>query len=433
MLLELGTFRILVDAGMHPKFKGTQALPKLSILQGRPLDLILLTHCHLDHLGSLPVVCKQHPDTPVVMSPASHQIFRRMLMNSTTIMARQRSDSGISPLYHRRDVEKASRNAFPLIPGQPRFFSSHEGERLTITFHHAGHIPGACGIMLELRHRKIFISGDVLFTAQSILGGARFPKEKMDTLILETTRGTTERESGETRQTEVERLITTIRHTISHGGSILIPAFALGRLQEILSQIHSARQHHQLPKAPIYVSGLGLDLVDYFDKISTADRDVHFRRKILRELGARKLPENHHPGSEGPGIYVVSSGMMVAHTPSYNVAAKLLGDHKNCIAFVGYCDPDTPGGKLLETRQGEKFVFEAIDRIVEVRAHIEKFDLSSHADRSELVEWAAICNPRSIVLTHGDPDARQWFRDSLTDVIPGVQIHDPIPLQQTEV
>lgn len=433
MLLELGTFRILVDAGMHPKLSGSQALPKLGLIQGRPLDLILLTHCHLDHLGSLPVVCKEHPDTPVVMSPASHQIFRRMLMNSTTIMARQRSETGITPLYHRRDVEKASQRAFPLIPGQPRFFSSREGERLTITLHHAGHIPGACGIMLELRHRKIFISGDVLFSAQSILDGARFPSEKVDTLILETTRGTTERESGESRQSEVDRLIATIHHTLSHGGNILIPAFALGRLQEILSQIHQARQNKRLPKAPVYVSGLGLDLVDYFDKISTSDRDVHFRRKIIREIGARKLPDDHRPGSEGPGIYVVSSGMMVAHTPSYNLAAKLLGNHQNCIAFVGYCDPDSPGGKLLETRPGEKFVFEAIDRIVERRAHIEKFDLSSHADRSELVDWATECAPRSIVLTHGDPEARDWFQQTLSEVIPGVQIHDPIPLQRTEV
>lgn len=433
MLLELGSFRILVDAGMHPKFKGPQALPKLSMLQGRPLDLILLTHCHLDHLGSLPVVCKEHPETPVVMSPATHQIFRRMLMNSTTIMARQRSETGIGVLYQRRDVEKVNQRAFPLIPGQPRFFSSHDGERLTITLHHAGHIPGACGVMLELRHRKIFISGDVLFTAQAILGGARFPKEKIDTLILETTRGTTERESGESRQTEIDRLITTIRNTLSHGGNILIPAFALGRLQEILAQIHLALQHHRLPKVPVYVSGLGLDLVDYFDKISTADRDVYFRRKILRELGARKLPENHRPGSEGPSIYVVSSGMMVAHTPSYNLAANLLGSHKNVIAFVGYCDPDTPGGKLLQTRPGEKFVFEAIDRVVELRAHIEKYDLSSHADRSELVEWATGCAPRSIVLTHGDPEAREWFQQALPKAIPGVQIHNPVPLQRTEV
>ena len=154
---------------------------------------------------------------------------------------------------------------------------------------------------------------------------------------------------------------------------------------------------------------------------------------MLRELGAEKLPESHHPGRDRPGIYLLSSGMMVEKTPSYNAAASLLGSHHNTIAFVGYCDPDTPGGKLVTLRQGDKFLFRTLNKTVQALAHIEKFDLSSHADREELLDFALSRHPRSIVLSHGDPEARDWFKEQIREVDPRCAVVDPEPLKPVTV
>ena len=252
---------------------------------------------------------------------------------------------------------------------------------------------------------------------------------------METTRGATRRGNKRSRKQEVSRLIAYIDKIISKGGSVLIPTFALGRTQEILSLLHEARSRKRLAQCPIFCSGLGLDLANYFDEISRETGLVNFRLKILKELKIKKLPRNMAPGHSPrePAIFVVSSGMIVEKTPSCAVAAGLLSNSRNAICFVGYCDPDTPGGRLLAAEHGAEFHFESLDYSCAVSAHIKKFDLSGHADREELLEFALAVNPRSIVLTHGDPEARTWFRDSLTDLAAEVKIIDPVPLETYEI
>ena len=133
------------------------------------------------------------------------------------------------------------------------------------------------------------------------------------------------------------------------------------------------------------------------------------------------------------GLYIASSGMMVERTPSYVLASGLLGNARNTIAFVGYCDPDTPGGQLLATRPGEEFLFEAVHVKQKALARVERFELSGHADREELAEFAVQTGARSIVLTHGDPPARAWFVEQLTRQVPNSRVIDPVPLQQYQV
>ena len=142
---------------------------------------------------------------------------------------------------------------------------------------------------------------------------------------------------------------------------------------------------------------------------------------------------NTRPGREAPGIYLLSSGMMVENTPSWKTAAALLDSPRNTIAFVGYCDPDTPGGQLRKTRPNQPFAFPGLRQSVPARAHIEAFDLSSHADREDLLAYAMARNPRSLVLNHGDPQARDWFRQQIAHSHPACSVIDPPPLQTLTV
>jgi Cft2 family RNA processing exonuclease len=231
------------------------------------------------------------------------------------------------------------------------------------------------------------------------------------------------------------RLIETINATLQRGGSVLIPVFALGRMQEILAILHDARKFNRLAPAPIFASGLGMDLCDYFDDITRKTGLVHFTRTILKDLKIRKSPRDLVPGKEPStqGIYVVSSGMMVANTASYTLASCLVGNAKHSICFVGYCDPDTPGGHLQAAHNGDQFLFDAVNVKTRIRAHIERFEFSGHASRDELLDYAVQRNPRSIVLTHGDPPARAWFAAQLAEKLPGAKVLDPVPLQTYQV
>ena len=436
LLVQLGDLNILVDCGLHPKRVGRAATPDLKPLRGLTLDLIIITHCHLDHIGSLPVVMREHPNTPVIMTTSSRMLIERMLHNSANVMVRQKEEENIPdyPLFTHDDIDRLGKRLTGLPFNHAKHFRGSKDE-IEVIFHPAGHVAGAAAVEIHHKHRHIFFTGDVLFENQRTLAGAKFPAGHFDTLVMETTRGTTERPAGKERVHEIARLITSINDTIQRGGSFLIPVFALGRMQEIFSILHDARKFGRLVECPIFTGGLGIDLADYFDEISRKTKHVQFSRNILKELQVKPTPRKLIAGEDPQqnGLYIVSSGMMVERTPSYTLASGLAGHARNTIGFVGYCDPETPGGHLLATKPGDDFLFNAAHVKVKVKARIERFEMSGHADREELAEFAVQTGARCVVLTHGDPPARARFAQQLTAQMPKSRILDPVPLQMYQV
>jgi predicted metal-dependent RNase len=176
-------------------------------------------------------------------------------------------------------------------------------------------------------------------------------------------------------------------------------------------------------------------ICEYFDKIRQRTQLIDFDLKMLERMDVRQIDLNMRPGRDLPrkGIYLVSSGMMVEHTPSYKIAASLLPHANNGLCFVGYCDPDTPGGQLLDQRNETTFFFDALDYSAPIRASVDQFDLSGHADREELLDYTVGADPRSIILNHGDPEARAWFVEQLTERMPKTCVLNPTPLTPYEV
>jgi len=433
LFVQLGDINILIDSGLHPKRVGRRATPDHGPIRGKNIDLIIITHCHLDHIGSLPVVMREHPNTPVIMTSSSRMLIERMLHNSASVMLRQREDQDIPdyPLFTHEEIDRISRRLTGIPFGQVKKFRGMKDE-IEVMLHPAGHVAGAAAVEIRHKHRSIFFTGDVLFENQRTLPGAKFPAGHFDTIVMETTRGTTERSAEKTRGAEMARLVASINDTIQRGGSFLIPVFALGRMQEILSIVHDARKFRRLVECPIYASGLGMDLVDYFDEISRKTKHLQFNKGIVKELKIRPLPRVLKPGEDPKqnALYVISSGMLVERTPSYTLASGLLGNAGNTIGFVGYCDPDTPGGQLLASKPGETFLFETAHVKTKIKARVERFELSGHADREELLQFAVQTGARSIVLTHGDPAAREWFAQQLAQLLPSAKVLNPIPLKE---
>ena len=432
--LAIGSLNLVIDAGLNPTLLGNECLPALDALRGIHLDLILLTHCHLDHVGALPVLLREHPEAKVLLSQPSHLLAPRMLHNSCNIMGRLREDKGIPeyPLYSHREVERAKKSMIPLLYGKPTSYERN-GTEITITLHAGGHVPGAAGFHIRWGAHTFYATGDCLFTPQRILPGGTFPPAPCDALLMETTRGATTRAPETDRASEINRLFETAFSTLEAGGSVLIPTFAFGRMQEVFALLHDAKRAGNLPKVPIHASGLGLDLADYFDEISRKLKAIDFRKSILKDLRVRPVPDDFHPGARNngrrPTLYVLSSGMVMEHTPSYNAAACLLDNPANAICFVGYCAPDTPGGKIQQGNHGDPFLFGTLDHESPRYAQIHRFDLSSHADREELLEQATALQPKTIVLAHGDPPARAWFTENFPTHLPQSQVLDPAPLQ----
>ncbi|PXA04245.1 MBL fold metallo-hydrolase [Coraliomargarita sinensis] len=426
--LQIGPFNILVDAGLHPKKMGYDALPDFEPIEDVDLDLIILTHCHLDHLGALPVVSAHNPTTPVITTAPNEMLAPRMLRNSINVMKRQRQEHGISeyPLFLHRDVAQLSKQITVQRFERGEIYLKGK-EQIEVILHPAGHVAGAAAVELVYKHRRIVFSGDVLFDAQRTLPGAHLPQGPVDTLFLETTRGAKGRESGRSRSTEVDRLIDKVGQILDRDGSCLIPVFALGRMQELFKIIYEARNFGRLPNSPIYAAGLGMDICNYFDKIRRRTQLIDFDASILEKMKVKPPEPKMRPGRDlaKKGIYLVSSGMMVEYTPSYNVAASLLPHSSNGICFVGYCDPDTPGGQLLQSKDEESYFFNALDYNAPIRASIDRFDLSGHADREELVEYAQTTDARAIVLTHGDQSAREWFKNELSKRMNHSVVLDP--------
>ncbi len=430
MLAEFGGVRVVIDSGLHPKLSGRAALPQFDKIQGG-VDGVILTHCHLDHLGSLPLLIRQHPGARVYASAATTLFVRRLLNNSIQVMKRQREETGITdyPLYVETDVERVE-NALAAVPiVNPRIIG-RGGEEIAITFHLAGHVAGAVGCLIEHRRKRHFFTGDVHFQAQRTVAGANFPRQPVDTLVMECTRGATTTVPTMSRSTEEKRLLKTINEVADRGGSVLLPAFAFGRMQEILLFLQESADAGNLADVPIFCSGLGMDLCDYLDAASKKTKQVKFSRQVLRDLNVLPLSRRYtQPGKNMPeaGIYLLSSGMLVEKTPAWRVAANILDHEENAVLFVGYCDPETPGGELIGMAPGGEFKFKSLDHISTLRAQVERFHLSGHADREELIDFAKDLAPKDIILTHGDPPARAWMKDTLAKVLPATRVHDPEP------
>ena len=194
LFLQLGDLNILVDSGLHPKKVGRKATPDHAALRGKNLDLIIVTHCHLDHIGSLPVTMRAFPNAPVIMTTSSRMLIERMLHNSASVMLRQKEEENIPdyPLFTHEEIDRISRRLTGVNFGQAKKFKSGKDE-VEVILHPAGHVAGAAAVELRHKHRAIFITGDVLFENQRTLPGAKFPSGHFDTLVMETTRGTTER------------------------------------------------------------------------------------------------------------------------------------------------------------------------------------------------------------------------------------------------
>jgi len=440
--IDLEGHRILMDAGTHPKREGRESLPLYSLIREGELDAIAVSHCHHDHVGSLPVALRYFPKAHVLMTELSYFLIERVLHNSVNVMTRQRDELGIKeyPLFTHDEVDDLA----PLFQGfkynrEVEWASYHKTRAgfssPTLEFFDAGHALGSAGIMVRGRKETLFYTGDVSFRDQTILKGARFEDVKADVLIMETTRGNREVPPDFTREAETERLTQAIDRVLKRKGCVLIPTFALGRTQEILALLALLMRAGKLRSQPIYIGGLGRVFTEIYDLEAHRTHRQHSNLQLHEALNLAVLDPGQVQKMKltGGRIFVITAGMMSEHTAAHDLAVRMIGDEKQAIFFVGYADPDTPGGRLKSARQGEAFVFSGSAGELTKRCEVEDFDLTAHANRDELLDFVGQVSPRTVLLGHGDDDSRQWFEEQIRVRYPKVKVVQPEPGKSIEV
>ncbi len=427
--LRIGEYGILLDSGIR-QGGSRDPLPDFHLIQEMGgIDAILISHAHMDHIGSLPVISRAFPQAPIYMTPMSMDLTRVLLQDSLKIMSMREEEI---PIYGEAEVSAMMERIVPLnellereiLPG------------IRVVFYPAGHIAGAACIYLSTQEGSVFYSGDFASFPQQSIDGIHIPRLRPDLCIVESTYGD---RLHSNRQVEENRLIHLVGEAVSAGKKILIPSFALGRSQEVILLLRTGINKGLIPPVPVYVDGMVRDIC----------RIYHFHPNCLRNKLARSIMKGYDPfyskevrpvlpsedrgelvEQDGPAVFVASSGML-SGGPSVLYAEKIISREDGMIILTGYQDEEAPGRALMQLAESadafrspdagtEAPTFTLAGRSIPVRAGVFKVGLSAHGDQSEILGLLTRLSPRDVFLVHGDASALP----SLARMVTGEYLRD---------
>jgi metallo-beta-lactamase family protein len=420
-LLEAGKRRILLDCGL---FQGLKSL-RLRNWEAPPvdpasIDAIVLTHAHIDHTGYLPRFVRQGFRGPIYGTPATVDLLRILLPDSAHLQEEEaafRNKHGLSkhkpalPLYTAEDADAALR----LVRAVP-FLTPHTlVDGFDFEFISAGHILGSAFVRFRVSEpggdKTILFTGDIgRYNAPILRDPTRV--EQADYLVLESTYGNRLHEEGKNASGK-NQLRDIIVRTASHGGTVLIPSFAIGRAQEILYTLRELEDEQQIPVLPVYVdSPMAVDAFEIFEahaeeydvKASALNRGGVNPLTTRNVTFCRKVEESKRINDHRfPAIIVSANGMATGGRVVHHLM-HLLPDERNAVVFVGFQAAGTRGRYLVEGARITRLY--GVDYPVRAAVHsIEGF--SAHGDYQEILRWLDGFTeaPRRTFLVHGEPSA----------------------------
>jgi cleavage and polyadenylation specificity factor subunit 3 len=425
--LDLEGIGIILDCGMHPRKTGTEALPRFEILTDKEIDFAFISHAHHDHIGALPFLVKKHPYVKIYSTPQTRAISEITLHNSVSILKEQtQNDPALNPYNHDEiDLLIQSMEYKEIgLPFEVSAVNSRNREKIRVQFIDAGHILGSAGIMLEFNDKKYFYTGDINLSDQAILKGALLGNHNIDTLILETTYGSTDSTLLLNWWIEAKRFSKDANHILENGGSILIPVFSLGKMQEMIATIWYLMEEGLLIKTDIYTGGVGKKINRIYDYNRYVTRRVDKDFEICQVPQKDIYEEDFNVFRKNPSIVLAPSGMVIEGTLSYKLVQDWLLQDKFAVFIVGYMDPDSPGYKIASSQKGDKVQLNDNLKPIDVKCSINKYRFSAHAKREELLDVVRIMNPSRVILIHGDNDGINWVGYNILNKYPHIKVHN---------
>jgi metallo-beta-lactamase family protein len=431
-LIESGRAQVLVDCGL---FQGMRELRernwKEPPFNSAQLDAVILTHAHIDHTGYLPRLVRHGFRGPVYCSRGTADLLKILLPDSARLQEEEadyRNRHQITkhlpalPLYTEQDAREALK-LLTVVKNTGESFQVVKG--IQAEFRIAGHILGSSHVLVhvegagvDLQGRSILFSGDLGKYDQPIIRDP-VPPPSCDYLLIESTYGN-RLHDAEQPKIALERII---KEAAAHNGAILIPAFAVGRAQEIVYLIRELEEEKRIPILPVSVdSPMAAAATQSYARI-TEEHDEEYAAALkitptpLRThsmVAASTREESKRLNkAEGARIIIAASGMMNGGRILHH-ALRLLPDKNAIVVFVGYQAAGTLGRRVAD---GEKQV-KVLGQWIPVRCEIDKIGgFSAHADWKEVIRWLADMPlpPRKVFVIHGEPDAAEAMAGHLRD------------------
>jgi putative mRNA 3-end processing factor len=370
LLLEQEDAHLLFDYGLSPD-KPVPSYPQ----EAPPVDLIMLSHAHLDHSGMLPWVASRY-ETSILATPPSAEVAT-ILHNDSLKIATQ---EGFPAMYDKGDI-KHTQKVFEYV----RHAEWREAAGMELHFHSAGHIPGST--MFELRgDRKILFTGDLYTRNSRLLWGAH--PVKCDLLFMESTYAG--REHPDRRETE-KQFLDAVDDTLKKGGVAVVPSFAVGRSQE-MAMVLNQRGY------TVWLDGMAKEVIQIFMRYPEYIRNKKELQKAYENLKVVHSQMGRKQALKGD-VILTTSGMLDGG-PVLHYLETLHKDPRSSILLSGYQVEGSNGRLLMDTGQ-----INLRGQRVKVECRVQKFDFSAHAGHEDLVKFAKGTGAKDIVLFHGDqPD-----------------------------
>ncbi|SDN44215.1 hypothetical protein SAMN05192554_1392 [Haloarchaeobius iranensis] len=419
-ILSTPETRILIDCGDKPGAEGE--VPYLQLPEANPiadLDAVVLTHAHLDHSALLPLLFKYGYDGPVYTTQATRDLMGLLQLDYLDVAAKE----GRTPPYESEMVREELKHTITVDYGNVTDIAPD----IKLTFHNAGHILGSAVAHFHVGdgfHNVVF-SGDVHYTDTRLFNGASNDFPRVESLIMESTYG--RRNDYQTDQEDSERKLTElINDTYKQNGKVVIPAFAVGRSQELMLVLEEAMRENRLPTIPIYLDGMIREATAIHTAYPEFLRDG-LRQRILHEDENPFLAEQFQQvdgGQEmrediagGEPCIILSTSGMVTGGPIMSWLELLGSDPKNTLIFVGYQAQGTLGRRIQSGRREIPFN----DRGSRSEQLTLRFDVESvsgfsgHADRNGLENFVRTMNPRPerVLCVHGDESSTDQLSSGL--------------------
>ncbi|HLC36967.1 MAG TPA: MBL fold metallo-hydrolase [archaeon] len=389
--------KVLLDHGVKLHVEETSYPLEFNV----NLDAVILSHAHLDHSGNIPHLYYNSNAINYMTSPT--QEISHIMWKDTIKIANY---DNVTPIYDKEQIDDALNNSFTVDYKKKIQIS----DSTSFEFFDAGHICGAALTKLQMKNKTLLYSGDFKMHESRVHKGADFKSVgKVDYLMIEATYGDRNQED----RIEVEkRFIESAQETVDNGGIALIPAFAVGRTQEIIQTLVDYKF-----SGNIYMDGMGKRVTQVFLRNPRYLRDQKALKKAMNKVKWIKDDRDRKKALKEGGAIVSTAGMLQGG-PVYYYLPLIINDKKNKIILTGYQVEDTPGRTLMETG---KLILE--EEVFDVNCPYERFDFSAHADHDELFKAIELVNPEKVVLVHGDPKVMAKFAAEIkekgfTPVIP---------------
>lgn len=403
--MKINNKNILLDAGIRQS-ASKDSIPNFRDIQTYGgLDAIIISHAHLDHIGCLPIISKEYPNAKIYMNNMTKDLVKVLLYDSLKIMNNR--DVEI-PLYAEADVESTLNRIFT-INYEVKFPIF---ENMYVTFYNAGHIAGASCVYLQSSEGAIFYSGDFSVFSQRTVEGAKLPKLRPDVAIVEATYGD---RLHSNREIEERALIDAVNECIENNGKMIMPAFALGRAQEVILILKGAMNKGSLKKVKVYVDGMVRDINRVY-KNNPLYLKNSLGKRILKGINPFydeniievKTTDNREDilSQKEPAVIISSSGMLTGG-PSAFYAEKIALMENGYIVITGYQDEESPGRKILdlmETDEENERYLNINGLNIPVKCSVKKIGLSAHSDKNEIKGVLERISARNIILVHGNKE-----------------------------